>query len=521
MLLLLYAEAGDAEAAEALALDPARACDGAAAAPRLLQLGRFVAAAAALERSGDAAAALRTLREVAEGKLAETAAPAANAGRGGQAGPSGAGQAGQPRGSCSASSAAARLPPAEAAVDLAARVLARCGDAGVFLLYADWLCDAHPQALLRALTQYRKEAAKGGENTAGGAKSPGTASAAAQAPPPLPAPQEEVLALLRRKGGAILVPFLEHLVASEGTQDAGVHTELALALMGAARDAQQAAASAAAAAGEVGARLAEAGARLRKFLDESDQYNVAAVSARVQAEERASALQAGGAAAAAAAWLPALVVLAGKVNDHPAALRILLEKLGDIDAAEQYCAERRTPGARSDAYLAMLRLLLGPAPPAPPAGAPQPPQRLQGVEARRREAARLLLKASWAVDPIEAIRLLPDDMPLQEVVAPLGGVLKRAVHAHREAQVQRGLHRTRHQRAAEAVVAERSRAVVVTPERCCSSCHVRLARADGRDFRPIVRFPSGLIACYKCTQQLTGAMMQQAAGLQLLEDRLI
>jgi hypothetical protein len=444
LLLLLLAETGAAAGAEALAAEVGGSCAVEHAAAALGALGRHVACAALHAAAGDARSAVATLRALAAGELTES--PAADG--------------------AVVEAALRGASPAAAAAEAAATMLARGAGGSDVALALDalpWLLDASPAAAARLAT-------------------------APHPAPPLP--RAPVLELLRPRGGEPLVAYLEHLVAADhaawsataetvtdgsepgpSSEAGALQTELGLALF-----------SAVAASRAADDERSAARTRLRGLL-----------ARRRPSYDPAALLRSADAADAAGTGPPLLrerVLLHAAAGDHAAALALLVRRLRDCDAAEAYAARRPTPAARAAAHLALLRLYLHPG----PDGSEPPPE----LFAR---AAALLAARGDALDGPGVLAELPDDAALARLLPLLSGLLRASAHTRRSGAVAAALERRRHQVAAQELAELRQQALLLDENTACGACHARLAR-PGELLRPFARYPTGLLACHRCSASL-------------------
>ncbi|BDA48080.1 Transforming growth factor-beta receptor-associated protein [Coccomyxa sp. Obi] len=299
LLVRLLAAAHADWALEAFAAGPNEARLDLLHAP-LSEARRYHVLALLSSNHGDAAAALRLWRGIADGSLAEAAAENGEVAFAWEGGP-----------------AAAAIHRATALMLDESRV-----SESLALEYLPWLLASLPEQSLAVL--------KGRE-----------------------LPAETVLPLLRGVSRELCCQYLEYLVGSKGSQDPAHHTELALGLADAALrlmppiDTSVPAWERAKAARERMAEDSAAAARQREvrdklcgLLEESVLYDARAVLQRCADTEL---------------W-DEQVVLHSKLEDHKAALRILALVLGDIRLAEAYCAR----WAGQQGYLALLDMLLHP-----------------------------------------------------------------------------------------------------------------------------------------------------------------
>jgi len=434
LLLALLARTGRGAAAEALAGAAGRQVHVESALRVLAECGLHLAAAALLAARGEEPQALALCRQLLAGELRES----------------------------SRVEAEARAAAAEAASTL----LLRTEEAPTLLAALPWLLDAAPGAAVRALT--------------------GRAAV----------PVDEVLGLLRRRGGEPLLLFLEHLLlhAPQPALGEALHTELGVALIQAVALSRSGAVAAAAADDDVSDEGAPPRTRLRAFLARSSRYDAAQLLARCEAVCPPQLLR-------------ERVLLLGASGAHAQALTLLVARLGDLDGAEAFAQSRPTEAERSEAHAALLRLYLGPH---PGGAAPDRP----ALHAR---AARLLSLHGDALDGAVVLDALPEDASLASALQPLAGLLLCAAHTRRTAALQAGLARRRHQVAAEVLAVERQGGVVLDEAAACGACQAKLSRPG--EFRPFARFPGGLLACQRCAVALTTARKAGDDGTRMAAAR--
>jgi len=407
LLLLLYAQQGNLSAAEALAGDTTRAVLASHAVPLLAQLGCHLAVVMLHARAGEHSAALDVCAQLLSGQRTEAARPEAEV--------------------------------KYAAGAAAASLLERCEDMALVLRTLTWLLDLAPQAAEAVL---------------------GSASA-----PRLPA--HDVLALLRPRGGAPLLTYLQALVmADPPTPQRELHTELGTLLIAAV------AASRYLTAGDDTDSAARV--RLRAFLGKSSQYDVQQLLQQLDT-------------CGSPPLLRERVLMYALQGAHMQALTILVTQLGDCDAAENYAARQNSLAGRAEAHAALLHLYLRP----PPGGPP--------TEVLYPRAARLL--SSQADDVLVdggamALDVLPEDSPLEMLLQPLAGMLFSASHRMRTAAIRAGLARRQRQVVTEELSEAKAARVLLSEDTCCGVCHSRLGPPG--EFRPFACFPGGLVACYRC-----------------------
>ena len=98
----------------------------------------------------------------------------------------------------------------------------------------------------------------------------------------------------------------------------------------------------------------------------------------------------------------------------------------------------------------------------------------------------------------QVLPLLPDDVPVADVLPWLEAALRFSQEARRGLAVRKQLRRCENLSAMEEAVRVRQQRVLVTGERACSICHKRLGGSV------VVSYPGGLLAHYLCHKRHTG-----------------
>jgi hypothetical protein len=99
---------------------------------------------------------------------------------------------------------------------------------------------------------------------------------------------------------------------------------------------------------------------------------------------------------------------------------------------------------------------------------------------------------------LQVLALLPDGVPLGDVMPWLEGALRYAVETRRHVAVIKQLRRGENLAAREEAARMRSQRVLVSVERACSLCHKRLGGAA------FVSYPGGALAHYLCHKRHAG-----------------
>jgi len=439
LLAHLYLSAHDVHSLEAMLKLP-NSCNVAQLLPVLREAGRHHAAALLLESCGREHEAVAVWAQLVQGECQEA--------------PSDQGEV------CAEGARSVGIREA-------ARVLACSGDARTILQHMPMFLADNSDYGLQVLTSERRQ---------------------------VPLPIEELLVLLRRRRDTLRRRFLEHLVASQGVQDADRHTELARCLLEELLEstssssagpsssnnannvedevarAPQARATLADCAPDAPGGCAEPRRRFQSFLRTSQRYEVETILNDIRGlglwEEE--------------------VILLSKLRDHRGALGVIVLNLRDFSRAETYCSQWHDPGEAQVAYMSLLEMYLNPPDASPPLF---------------KEAMRLLSTQNTFIDPVQVLDSLSADTPLELAVAPLQRILRERMHLRYESQMMRALHKAKYQATSTLLVQARSQQVCMTQERVCRNCHVRLSgRADGQQVQFFAVYPNGCLVCYRCLQ---------------------
>ncbi|KAA6422986.1 MAG: vam6 Vps39 isoform X1 [Trebouxia sp. A1-2] len=221
------------------------------------------------------------------------------------------------------------------------------------------------------------------------------------------------------------------------------------------------------------------------------------------------------------------------LGDHKEALRIYLELMHDYKLAEEYCdgiyqesnstslhGMHQLPaslqsrlkgvvsqgwggpgGPGSDIYLLLIKALLqqDEAAFSEAAGQREDGQKASQISARWQEVAQLLERKHDRIDSVQALPMLPLQMPLRLLLPFLEGAVRLLVEQVRNAAVVRSLRRSDNLQVREDLTKSKQRSVLVTSERACLLCHRRIANTV------FVAYPDGPLAHYSCHKKQTGS----------------
>ncbi|MCL7042047.1 hypothetical protein MKW94_022037 [Papaver nudicaule] len=284
---------------------------------------------------------------------------------------------------------------------------------------------------------------------------------------------ERVIEAIASKKVEILQRYLQWLIEEQDSDDSKYHTMYSVSLAESTLEAfktesvsQNCAAknSDAAEISEVESQTIYTHAlreRLQMFLESSDLYDPDEVLDLIEESEL---------------WFEK-AILYRKLGQETTVLKILALKLEDSEAAEQYCAEIGRP----DAYMQLLDMYL---------------DSQNGKEPMFKAAVRLLHNHGESLDPLQVLKTLSPDMPLQLASDTLLRMMRARIHHHLQSQIVHSLSRALTIDSSLARQEERSRNIQINDESSCDSCHARLGT------KLFAMYPDDSVVCYKCYRRL-------------------
>uniref|UniRef100_A0A8C6T6W7 Transforming growth factor, beta receptor associated protein 1 n=1 Tax=Neogobius melanostomus TaxID=47308 RepID=A0A8C6T6W7_9GOBI len=253
---------------------------------------------------------------------------------------------------------------------------------------------------------------------------------------------DDVVTYLTKHCEALLL-YLEHLVLERQIQKETFHTHLAvlylervLALLSE-RPTDE-------------AQLLKARERLQAMLRESSLYRVQYILGKIDKCEK---------------LLLERATLHGKLEEHDAALNILVHELKDFPSAEAYCiwaSERRDAAYRQRLFHRLLGVYLDPQSQGTSAGA--------GGELEM-AAVDLLNRHGEVFDAVQVLNLLPESWSLQLLRPFLGRAVRASMHACRTSQIALGLAHSENVQLLHDRLKERKKPIFVSDKKGCFMCH--------------------------------------------------
>eukprot|EP00735_Rhodelphis_limneticus_P013547 TRINITY_DN734_c0_g1::TRINITY_DN734_c0_g1_i1::g.18406::m.18406 TRINITY_DN734_c0_g1::TRINITY_DN734_c0_g1_i1::g.18406 ORF type:complete len:985 (-),score=111.28,sp/Q96JC1/VPS39_HUMAN/29.94/1e-105,Vps39_2/PF10367.4/2.6e-29,CNH/PF00780.17/5.8e-27,CNH/PF00780.17/5.9e+03,Vps39_1/PF10366.4/2.1e-09,Vps39_1/PF10366.4/3.9e+02,Clathrin/PF00637.15/14,Clathrin/PF00637.15/9.2e-08,Clathrin/PF00637.15/7.5e+03,TPR_11/PF13414.1/0.033,TPR_11/PF13414.1/2.4e+03,TPR_11/PF13414.1/4.1e+02,TPR_19/PF14559.1/0.44,TPR_19/P len=291
-------------------------------------------------------------------------------------------------------------------------------------------------------------------------------------------PPREAYDHLRTFAPGLCEAYLEHWVAcgSKGWDNPDFHDELALSYLNTILQQQHSQGQ-----GHGNSELMETTRRkLLNFLESSEHYHPEKLLSRFPVdslyEERAQLL--------------------ARIGQHQQALGILIHWVGSFPKALEYCNRYYEKSAvdSSDVYLALVKVLLHPDS-HPVAPHLQDPSNVAAAKNRPPlfdEALCVLRDYHTRVDVVKALELLPDHIPLSEILPLLEAHLRSFSQVRRNNQVVRNMVKAHSLKVKEEELEARSVGVAVTASTLCQVCQKRIATSV------FARYPNGVIVHFKC-----------------------
>ncbi|KAI5072328.1 hypothetical protein GOP47_0012434 [Adiantum capillus-veneris] len=267
--------------------------------------------------------------------------------------------------------------------------------------------------------------------------------------------------------------YLEWLVQEKAEEDSRYHTMLAVSLATSAMESSENAVVNASNFDErVPTRESSSGSRerLQVFLESSEKYDPSTVLALILDSD----------------FWREQAILYRKLGEETRVFQILALKLGDIEAAERYCAELGRP----DAYMRLLDMYLKPG---------------DGREPMYNAAVHLLQSHGTSLDPLQVLEALSPDMPLQLAYETIARMFRSGAHKHRQGQIVRHLTRAENFKARLSRLEQRSRHTLVTDQSLCGSCFARFGT------KLFALYPNDSVVCYKCFRN-SGSTVDPVTG---------
>nr|XP_023015227.1 vam6/Vps39-like protein isoform X1 [Leptinotarsa decemlineata] len=189
-------------------------------------------------------------------------------------------------------------------------------------------------------------------------------------------------------------------------------------------------------------------------------------------------------------------ILLGRLGKHEESIAIYVRALGDVQKAERYCKKIYETGVSGteSVYVSLIKLILEPdsIPLALPGLTLSPKTAQPDLEL----ALKLLEEHANHMNPLEALAILPDSVPVSRINKFLSIALQRVIKERRNMQLMKGLLYAEHLQCQEVKLALQSQHVLVTEMNVCPVCKKRFGNQSA-----LVRYPNGDVVHYSCQER--------------------
>ncbi|XP_078401715.1 transforming growth factor-beta receptor-associated protein 1 homolog isoform X1 [Cetorhinus maximus] len=271
---------------------------------------------------------------------------------------------------------------------------------------------------------------------------------------------DDIVNYLHKYKKAVVV-YLEHLVFERNIQKEKYHTHLAVLYLDKVLGLYSQ-------AGNISEELISARRSFKNLLQHSNLYRVHLLLGKIKDTD----------------LYMECAILHGKLEEHEKALEILVHKLKDFQAAEDYClwnSHGKDPSCRQRLFHMLLALYLHP-------GVTSDALAMAGVD--------LLNNRAVEFDAIRVLQLVPENWSIQLLSPFLTRAMRGSFHSKCTAELSSGLARSENLNYKYAKVKSRGNIITLSDKKVCQVC---------RDFftEPVfVRYPDGRLAHIQCATKL-------------------
>ncbi|XP_020385326.2 transforming growth factor-beta receptor-associated protein 1 homolog [Rhincodon typus] len=255
-----------------------------------------------------------------------------------------------------------------------------------------------------------------------------------------------------------VVMYLEHLVFDRNVQKEKYHTHLAILYLDKVLELHSQ-------SGSISEELISARRSLKNLLQHSNLYRVHLLLGKIKDTD----------------LYMECAILHGKLEEHEKALEILVHKLKDFEAAEDYClwnSNRKDSTCRQRLFHMLLALYLQP-------GVTSDALAMAGVD--------LLNNHAVEFDAVRVLQQVPDNWSIQLLSPFLTRAIRGSFHSKCTAELTSGLARSENLNYKYAKVKSRGNIITLSDKKVCQIC-------QGFFTEPIfVRYPDGGLAHIQCT----------------------
>nr|CAG4715111.1 unnamed protein product [Naegleria fowleri] len=179
-------------------------------------------------------------------------------------------------------------------------------------------------------------------------------------------------------------------------------------------------------------------------------------------------------------------ILLSRINRHSQALTIYVTKLESIEKAEKYCMDHYNPEGTEESreiFLILLKMILQ-----------QSGTNTDSNNMFFEDAIGLLERHFSKIDLIKALKLLPENVPVIELMRYFEAVMRSHTEQKRKVQIMKNISRSENLQVQEQVIGERKRLVKIKSDRICPVCKKRIGMSA------FVCYPNGIVTHYICSK---------------------
>ncbi|XP_017882997.1 vam6/Vps39-like protein isoform X2 [Ceratina calcarata] len=201
-------------------------------------------------------------------------------------------------------------------------------------------------------------------------------------------------------------------------------------------------------------------------------------------------------------------IILGRVGGHQQALSIYINLLNDVQKATEYChnvytayhqnhrenadKQKQSDGGADQVYVLLIQQLLT-EPEQRAATGCGSPEIQRTAQPDLEMALQLLEKHASKINPLKALEVLPDTVPIGRIKHFLEVSLQEKLNARRRIQVLKGLLCAEHLQVQEQRMHYESQSVLMTEFNICPVCKKRFGNQSA-----FARYPNGEIVHYSC-----------------------
>ncbi|XP_018576853.1 vam6/Vps39-like protein [Anoplophora glabripennis] len=189
-------------------------------------------------------------------------------------------------------------------------------------------------------------------------------------------------------------------------------------------------------------------------------------------------------------------IILGRLGKHEEALNIYVRALGDVEKAETYCRKVYDKGLQGsqNVYASLIKLILDPN--SCQLTLPGLVLSPKTAQADLELALQLLEQHASRMNPLQALQILPDSVPVSRIHKFLSVALYNVIQDRRRVQLMKGLLYAEHLQCQEMKLALQSQHVLVTELNVCPVCKKRFGNQSA-----LVRYPNGDVVHYSCQEK--------------------